>query len=211
MESIEGVTGAVGQHVGGGGLEGGAEVGNVLVFEGSRRQGVDGLANGGLQAGEGKMTPGPALQRPRQGEARPVPFGGPGLNGRSARIAQAQHLGGFIEGFPQGVVDGGAETPVTPDALDGQQLAMAAGNQQQQVGKIDAVGQPRRQGMPFQVIDGQERQLMNGGDRLGRHDADHDAADQAGAAGRRHGAEVLEFDPRRLHCLVDQPVDVLQV
>ena len=111
-----------------------------------------------LQPREGEVTARPAQHRPRQGEAAGIARACRPLHRRPAGIAQAQHLRHLVEGLAQRVVDGRAQPPVAADAFDHQQLAVAAGDQQQQVGKGDAVGQPRRQRVPFQVVDGEERQ-----------------------------------------------------
>ena len=63
----------------------------------------------GLQAGEGEVQLGAAVQRPRQREARADRRAPPLLDLRPAGIAQAEQLGGLVEGFAERVVDGGAE------------------------------------------------------------------------------------------------------
>ena len=52
------------------------------------------------------------------------------------------------------------------------------------------VGQPRRQRVAFEMVDGEQRLAGRRGDRLGRHQADHQAADQAGTGGGGDGVDV---------------------
>ncbi len=52
---------------------------------------------------------------------------------------------------------------------------------------------------------------MHGGDRLGRHDADDDAADQAGTAGGGDAGELAPADARLPHRAGDQSIEVLQM
>ena len=73
---------------------------------------------------------------------------------------------------------------------------MAAGDQQQQIGEIEPVGQPCGQGVAFEVVDGDQRLARGGGDRLGGHQPDDQAADQAGTGGGGDGVDVGEVDAR---------------
>ena len=79
------------------------------------------------------------------------------FDARAAGIGQAEQFGRLVEGFADGVVDRRAEPPIIADAVDRDELAMAAGDQQQQIGKVDIVGQPRRQRMGFEMIDRDRR------------------------------------------------------
>ena len=88
---------------------------------------------------------------------------------------------------------------------------MATRHQQQQIGKVDRLGEPHGQCMTFEMIDGEERLAAREGDALGRHDADHDAADQAGPAGRRDGVEIVEAQLRLGQGRLDQPVDAFEM
>ncbi len=99
----------------------------------------------------------PALHRARQIQHRARRAARRALDRRAAGIAEAQQLRRLVEGFAGGVVDGGAEPAIAADAFDHQQLAMAAGDQQQQIGKGDVVGEPRGQRVAFQMIDREKR------------------------------------------------------
>ena len=113
---------------------------------------------------------------------------------------------------PYRVVDGGAQPPVSVHLLDEEQLAMPARDQQQQVGKIEVLGdQPGAERVPLQVIDREQRLVMDRGDRLAGHEPDHDRADQAGAGGGGHAVQVGEADAGLLHGAGDEGVQMLDV
>ena len=71
---------------------------------------------------------------------------------------------------------------------------MPAGDQKQQIGKRDIVGQPRRQRMAFEMIDGNERQIPGCGNGLCRHRTDYHAADQTGPGGRGNPVEIADVE-----------------
>ena len=72
------------------------------------------------------------------GTAARIALGRGALHRRSAGIAQAEQFRGLVERLAGGVVDGGGEAAVAADPLDEQQLAMAARDQQQQIGESEA-------------------------------------------------------------------------
>ena len=88
---------------------------------------------------------------------------------------------------------------------------MAARHQQQQVGKVQVVGKPGAQRMAFQVVDGEEGQGVDGGDRLRHHHADDHPADQPRPGGGGDAVEVRETEAGLRHGVRDQPVQVLEV
>ena len=88
---------------------------------------------------------------------------------------------------------------------------MPARHQQQQKGKSHVVGQPRRQGVAFEMVDADEGQIVRQGDRLGGADADDDAADQARSGRRRHRRQVGEAEAGLRHGLADQPVEMVEM
>ena len=71
---------------------------------------------------------------------------------------------------------------------------MAARDQQQQIGKGHLFGQPHRQRMAFEMVDGEEGLVVGEGQRLGRHHAHHHAADQARPAGGGDAVELAELE-----------------
>lgn len=180
LEPFDGASRALGQNVGDRLLERGAKIGHIPVLHGPGRQSFDRHADPGLEAGKRKIAAVAPFHGTRQIEPRGIARKGRLLHRRATGIAQAQHLGGFVEGLADRIVDGGAEPAVVADPFDHQQLAMTAGHQQQQIGERHIIRQPRRQGMGFQVIDGDKRQAPRGGQGLGGHHADQHAADQPG-------------------------------
>ena len=140
------------------------------------------------------MRLGPAEHRPRKRKARGIARARGLLDRRAAGLRQAEQLGGLVEGFAERVVDGGAEADVAADVLDQQQLRVPAGDEQQQIGRLETLGQADRQRVGFEVIDGDQRQAVNQRDRLRRGEADEQAADQAGAGGRSDRRQVAEAD-----------------
>ena len=101
------------------------------------------MAHRGLEAGKGKVATGSVCQGSRQG--KPVGVAGHcrGFERRSTRITEAEQLGGFVERFADGIVDGAAESDIIANTLDRQQLAVATRYQQQQLGKVWRVGKAR--------------------------------------------------------------------
>ena len=66
--------------------------------------------------------------------------------------------------------------------------------------------------MALQVVDGRERQLARGRERLGRREADEQRADQPGALRGGDQLDVVEPDrPRRSSARCDDRVDELEV
>ena len=114
------------------------------------------------------------------------------LDLRAARIAEAEQLGGLVEGLADGVVHGGAEPHVIADAAHGDDLGVAAGGEEQAIRKRRVVGQPRGQRMRFQMIDRDQRLVLHQRDGLGGGQADDDAADQPGAGGGGDAVEVVK-------------------
>ena len=69
---------------------------------------------------------------------------------------------------------------------------MAAGDQQQQERKFDAVRQPRRKRMGFEMIDRDQRLSRGQRQRLGRRQPHHHAADQPRPSRGRHRVDLSE-------------------
>ena len=213
-EQRQSVGAAVGQHVGHRRLEGGGQIGGigrlkwrVAVTPQGRRL----VAHRGLETGKGKVAAGAPQHRPGQIEAPRIAAGRRGLEGRATGIAEAQQLRGLVEGLAHRVVQGGAQAPVAADPLDGGELAMAAGDQQQQIGEGHLANQAHTQGMPLEMVDRQERQAARRGDGLGGHDADEDAADQPRPGGRRNPVQIAELESRLFEGAGHQGVQMLQV
>jgi hypothetical protein len=128
-----------------------------------------------------------------------------------SRIGQAQGLGDLVEGLAGRVVDGGSQPPAAADAGHVEQLAMAAGHQQQQEGIGDVRAQAGRDGMTLQVVDRDQRQAARQGDRLARRQPDHHPAHQARPGGGRDPVEGVETQPGLGHGAADDGVDHLDM
>ena len=127
-----------------------------------------------------------------QGEALGISLRGLALHMRPARIAQAQQLGDLVEGLADGVVDGGAEAHIVADAAHRDELRMAAGGEQQQIGEADAVGEPRGERMGLEMVHRHQGLAGDERDGLGGGEPHQHAADQAGAGRHRDAVEILD-------------------
>ena len=89
---------------------------------------------------------------------------------------------------------------------------MPAGDQQQQIGRLQALGQADGQRVRLQMIDGHERQLVHQRHRLGRDDAHQQPADQSRPGRHRHRhRDLVEADARLAHRLGDDLVEAFHV
>lgn len=133
------------------------------------------------------------------------------LDGRAAGETQTQKFGRLVKGFAHRIVNRGAEATIFANALDNQQLAVAARDKQQQVGKGQAMGQPYREGVPFQVIDTDERQAARRRNAFGRHQTDNDAANQARPRCDGNTIKLAPVDIGLFQGVFYQPVEVLDM
>ena len=118
------------------------------------------------------MRLGATQHRPRQGKAVRPASQGRLLDRRPTGKTQAQQLGRLVEGLAQRIVDGGAEPLVAADAVHDQELGVAARDQQQQIGRVQAFREADGQRVGFQVIDRDQRQPVHQRQRLGGRNAD---------------------------------------
>ena len=88
---------------------------------------------------------------------------------------------------------------------------MAAGGKKQAIGKVDAVGEPRRERMGLEMIDGDERLVVRQRNGLGCRQSDNDAADQARPSRGRDAVQRAERHLRLGHRLADDPVERLDM
>ena len=190
-------------------LERGAQIGDVLVAQ--RRDLFRLDAQRRLQPGQRKIGILTAGHRPRQREALGIAARRLLLDQRAARIAEAQQLCGLVEGLADRVVDRAAEPQIIADAAHAEDLGVAAGGEKQAIGKRRRVGEPRRERMRLQVIDRDQRLVVGKRDRLGRGQADDDAADQAGPGGRGNAVERVERHLRLGHGLGDDVIERLDM
>src|SRR5690606_14528692 len=89
-----------------GALEGGADVGDVLLRH--RLDGLRRLPHRGLEAGKGEIEPRLADERAREGEAFGIARLRHALDRRPARIGKTEELCRLVEGFAKRIVDGRA-------------------------------------------------------------------------------------------------------
>jgi hypothetical protein len=145
-------------------LERGGKVEDVALAKRGDRLGRQ--PKRGLQAGEREVGARPAeadaAGRSGPGRRRVRPSRSPGRRDR-----EAEQLRRLVEGLAEGVVDGGAEAAIVADAVDGQELAVAAGDQEEQIRKRQPVGQPGGERVALEVVDGDERLAGGERDRLG--------------------------------------------
>ena len=112
------------------------------------------------------------------------------LDQRPAGIAEAEQFRRLVECLADRVVDRAAEPQVVADAAHAEDLGMAAGGEEQAIGKRRRVGEPRGERMRLQMIDRDQRLVVSKRDRLRRGQPDNDAADQARARRRGNAVEV---------------------
>ena len=157
-----------------------------------------------FQARKAEMRLGRSLQRAGQRHRAGIALERQPLDRRAAGIAEAQDLGGLVEGFAQRIVDRGGKAAVLPDAFDGEDLAMPARYQQQEIGKSEiAVGQPGGKRVAFEVVDREQRLVRSHRQCLGADQPDHHPADQPGTRGRGNRVDIVEAHLRFAHYLGD--------
>ena len=89
---------------------------------------------------------------------------------------------------------------------------MPARDQQQQIGEIEVGGdEAGAERVPLQVVDGEQRLVVDGRNRLAGHEPDHDRPNQAGAGGGGHAVKLGETDLGFLHRAGDEAVEMLDV
>ena len=169
------------------------------------------LAHRRLEPGQREIRVRAPDHRTRQVEATRVAVGRQFLDRRSARIGQTEHFADLVESLAGGVVDGRAETLIGADAAHRDKLRMAARDDEREIGKVDSVGQPRRQRMGFEMIDRDERLARRHRQRLAGREPDQYAADQPRPRRRRDGVDAGDVGPRVPERAQDQPVEHLDM
>ena len=74
----------------------------------------------------------------------------------SSGIGQAQEFGRLVEGFAERIVERRAEPLVLADALDDEKLRMSTRDEQEQIGKVEPIGEPGRERVRLEMIDRDE-------------------------------------------------------
>ena len=132
-----------------------AEIGDVLIAQG--RDFLRFQAQRGLQTRQREISVVASSHGAGQREALRVAVRRLFFDLRPARKAETKQFGGLVESLADRVVDGAAEPHVVADAEHAEDLGMAAGGEEQAIGKRRRVGEPRRQRMRFQVVDRDQR------------------------------------------------------
>ena len=118
----------LGQNITHSGLETGAEIRAVLHAQPAmfRHQPIPFAQKRGFQARETHIAARTIQQRTREFEAFGVAVLRLCLDRGAAGLGQAQKLGGFVEGFAGGIVDGAAKAGKFVGVFGDQELAMPA-------------------------------------------------------------------------------------
>ena len=93
------------------------------------------------------------------------------------------------------------------DADHRHDLGVAAGGEEQAIGKGERASEPRRQRVGLEMIDRDQRRIVHHRNRLRRGEADDHAADQAGPGGGGHRRQLRKADVGFLHRLPDDAVE----
>jgi hypothetical protein len=216
-DEVEGFRVAVGKEIGGserriGGEEAAAR--GDSVGEGVE---LDVAGDGGLDAAEGEVGEGIKVgggvgarsamsfgldlgERERDG-AR-VAVGGECGDPGSTGIAEAKHLGGFVEGLPGGVVNGAADIFVGPEAggfRDEVEVGVTAGDDEGQGGELERRGsgvgcEQRGVDVTLEVVDGDEGLVEGEGHGFGAADADEQGAGESGTFCNCDCVNLIERD-----------------
>ena len=111
-------------------------------------------------------------------------------------MAKPEQLGGLVEGLTKRIVNGGAPALIFADPGHQDQLAVPAGDEQQQIGETKPVGQARGQRMRLQMIDGDKGFARGGGEPLGHCQPDKQTADQPRSGRRGNRVDTVQRQSR---------------
>ena len=120
-------------------------------------------------------------QRARQFDSVRIAIFGAAFDCRPAGKAKAQNFGRFVEGFTDCVINRRTKAAILAEPLNSDELAVAAGDQKQQIWKFNRLAQARRERVALQMVHADKRLAGRHGERFGCHHADHHATNKAGA------------------------------
>ena len=129
----------------------------------------------------------------------------------SSGIGQAQEFGSLVERFAQRIVERRAEALVVADALDDEKLGVSARNEQEQIGKVEPIGEPGGERVRLEMIDGDEGAPKAERDRLPGCHPDDETADEAGAGRSRHRVDRAEVESGLGKRLADRRIEKLDM
>src|SRR6185312_6010267 len=96
----------------------------------------------GLQTRKGKIRLRLPDHRARKAKAVRIAVHRAALYRRAARIGKAEEFCRLVESFSDRIVPRGADPRITADILDKDELGMSAGHEEEEIGKIELVGEP---------------------------------------------------------------------
>ena len=88
---------------------------------------------------------------------------------------------------------------------------MPAGDQEQEIGEVQVLHEARGQRVRLEVVDGDQRQLVHQGDRLGREQPHHQPADQPRPGSGGDAGQIAEAETRLGHGLGHEQVELLDM
>ena len=117
------------------------------------------------------------------------------LQSRPPWQRQAEELRDLVEGLANRIVHRAAEAAIAPDALHSHALAVAAGEQEEQIRKFGATrrepGKARCERVSLEMIDGNEGATGGNRQALAEAGANEQTADQPGTCGGGHGGKII--------------------
>ena len=190
-----------GEDIDDGGLEGGAEVrqiglrGRAVFFEKD--------AHGGFESAETEIEIAGVDHAAWEFVARGIACGGESIDGDAAGVAEAEELGGFVEGLAGGVIEGSAKEAVVSEALDIEQEGVSAADDERGVGRDFFASEKRREEVAFDVVDGEEGFCGTDGQTLCQSGSDKEGGGKAGAGGGGDGVEIGKGEAGFFHGQID--------
>lgn len=203
-----GAKGLFDEAVDDGGLEGGADVGElgpgVVEF-------LELVEDGGFEAGEGEIVGLFLESGAGEGEGFGVSGAGVLFDFGASGVGELEHAADFIEGFAGGVIDGASEEFVGAEAPDIDEHGVAAGDDESEVRGDVAFFEEGREEVAFHVVDAKEGLAGRGGERFGVGKSYEKGGGKAGAAGGGEGGDVVDGDSGIGEGLFDEGADALGV
>ena len=122
------------------------------------------------------------------------------VHNRAARVTEPHHLGAFVEGFANSVIDGLSENLVFQRTVHPDNLRVSAGNQKAQIGKLRCAVflvvllYEVCKYVSLKVVHFNQRTSERDGKRLCERRADQQRTQKSRTAGERDCSDVLLLD-----------------